>query len=365
MGVYRKKIKKTGKLSKRWWIDYYLNGKRIREPISTNKKEAEKVLIQRINSINENKHPILKKKENKKIKFVDFSKKYIKEYSKPFKKSYHNDISRIKNLMPYFGDLYIHEIKSFHLIEYRKIRSQEKAKNRNNLVSPTSINRELALLRNMLHMASEWYEMELKPIKVEMAKEVQKERVLSESEIRILIDKSIPPLKYFIIVALNTGMRKGEILSLEWNQVNLEQGFITLVAQKTKSKKMRRVPFNLSLRELFCKLQLNRSGQRYVFENPKTGKPYTDLKRRWYSLLKETGIEDIRFHDLRHTFATYSLLRKGGNLVSLQETLGHSDISTTSRYTKALLEGQQQLVNSFEVPENESNPIDSSDREKE
>ena len=103
---------------------------------------------------------------------------------------------------------------------------------------------------------------------------------------------------------------------------------------------------------------MSREGRKYIFENPKTGKAYTDMNRQWYGLLKRTGIKDFRFHDLRHTFATYSLLRKGGDLTSLQATLGHADVSTTSRYTKALLEGQQKLVNSFEVPESEDNIID-------
>lgn len=71
-----------------------------------------------------------------------------------------------------------------------------------------------------------------------------------------------------------------------------------------------------------------------------------------------TGINDMRFHDFQHTFATYTLLKKSGDLVSLQATLGHVDISTTAKYTKALLEGQRKLVNSFEVPESESNIID-------
>jgi len=66
----------------------------------------------------------------------------------------------------------------------------------------------------------------------------------------------------------------------------------------------------------------------------------------------------FRFHDLRHTFATYALLRKGGDLVSVHATLGYADISTTARNTKALLEGQRKLVNSFEVPESESNIIE-------
>jgi integrase len=160
------------------------------------------------------------------------------------------------------------------------------------------------------------------------------------------------------MVALNSGMRKSEILNLEWNQVNLDEGFITLIARKTKTRKIRRIPLIRSLMDLFYKLQLSRNGNQYVFENPKTGKPIVDFKRGWKSLLKRLDIKGVRFHDLRHTFATYALLKKGGDLVSLQATLGHANISTTARYTKALLEGQQRLVNSFEVPENESNIIE-------
>ncbi len=150
-------------------------------------------------------------------------------------------------------------------------------------------------------------------------------------------------------------MRKSEILNLEWDQVNLEGGFITVVAQKSKT---RRIPLNHSMRELLYKLHFSRNGNQYVFENPKTGKPIVDFKRSWQSLLKRLGINGARFHDLRHSFATYALLRKGGDLVSLQATLGHANISTTARYAKALMEGQQRLVNSFEMPESESNIID-------
>jgi integrase len=106
------------------------------------------------------------------------------------------------------------------------------------------------------------------------------------------------------------------------------------------------------------KLHYSRNGSQYVFENPKTGKAFVCINRRWRTLLKDLGIKGFRFHDLRHTFATYALLKKGGDLVSLQATLGHADISTTARYTKALLEGQRKLVNSFEVPERESNIIE-------
>jgi integrase len=273
------------------------------------------------------------------------------------KKSYKCDLSLLKNLMPYFGDLCLDEISSYHLVEYRKQRMQEKGANRKTFVAPSTVNRELGILRNMLRLASEWYDLELKPLKFEMAKEEQKERIFSESEIRRLIDNSDIPLRYIIMVAINTGMRKSEILNLEWDQVNLEGGFITVVAQKSKTRRIRRIPLNHSMSELFYRPNLSRNGNQYVFENPKTGKPIVDFKRGWESLLKRLGIKGTRFHDLRHSFATYALLSKGGDLVSLQATLGHANISTTGRYAKALMEGQQRLVNRFEMPENESNII--------
>jgi integrase len=98
----------------------------------------------------------------------------------------------------------------------------------------------------------------------------------------------------------------------------------------SKNKK-RRIPINRSLRELLLKLNLTRYGNRYVFENSKTWKPYIDLKRGWQSALERAGINDMRFHDLRHTFASYFLMN-GGELYTLKEIFGHKDITTTSRY---------------------------------
>jgi integrase len=132
-------------------------------------------------------------------------------------------------------------------------------------VAPSTINRELGILRNMLRVSSEWYDLDLKPLKFEIAKEEQKERIFSESKIRRLIDNSNTPLRYIIMVAINTGVRKSEILNLEWDQVNLEVEFITVVAQKSKTRRIRRIPLNHSMSELFYKLILSRNGNRYIF----------------------------------------------------------------------------------------------------
>jgi integrase len=101
---------------------------------------------------------------------------------------------------------------------------EEKAANRKNLVNPGTVNREVGLLRSMLNLAVEWFDLDLKSIKYGMAKEEPKERILTEQEIRRLIENSEAPLRHIILVALNTGMRKSEILNLEWDQVNLEEG---------------------------------------------------------------------------------------------------------------------------------------------
>jgi len=82
---------------------------------------------------------------------------------------------------------------------------------------------------------------------------------------RLPLDHSDSPLRHIIMFAINTGMRKSEILNLEWDQVNLEGGFITVVAINSKTGRIRRIPLNHSINELFYKLNLSRNGNRYIF----------------------------------------------------------------------------------------------------
>jgi hypothetical protein len=161
------------------------------------------VLMQRLTAINENKHPILRKRKNKKIKFADFAEKYITDYSKPNKKSYKCDIARLKALIPYFGDFYIADIESSHIAEYRKLRLQQKAKNHDNPVSPATVNREVILLKSMLKKAAEWYGLNLRTITLDLAKEESRERILSRNEMGLLVANAGCPLKHVILMALN------------------------------------------------------------------------------------------------------------------------------------------------------------------
>jgi integrase len=350
MGIYKRPD------SKKWWISYYQNGKRVREPVSTKKSEAEKVLTQRINAINEGKHPVIKKRKNQKIRFASIAKSYLSDHSKPNKKTYRSDISRLKVLIPYFGDFYITEINSSHVAEYKKIRLQQKAKTRNGLISPTTVNKEVKLLKNILKKAAKWKGVGIEEIELDLAKEMPRERILTRREIRLLVDNAKPPLKHAIVIALNTGMRRGEILNLEWMNVNLEDYFITITAREAKSKRIRRIPVNRSLRELLLKLSLERNGNRYVFQSPRTGQPYSSMQKSWEGLLKRTGIEEMRFHDLRHTFASHFLMN-GGDLYTLKEILGHRELNTTARYLTITTAHKAKAMEIFEVPESESKII--------
>jgi integrase len=180
---------------------------------------------------------------------------------------------------------------------------------------------------------------------------------LSQEEMRLLLENSKPPLKHVILVALNTGMRRGEIFNLEWVNVNLENNFITVKAQEAKSKRLRRIPINQSLRKLLLKLNLTRNGNRYVFQNPMNGKSYSPLQSSWESLLSRTGIKDMRFHDLRHTFASHFLMN-GGDLYTLKEILGNKELDTTARYLTVTTAHKVKAMEIFQVPENESNIIE-------
>lgn len=147
-------------------------------------------------------------------------------------------------------------------------------------------------------------------------------------------------LKPIIICALYTGMRKGEILNLKWSQVDLKNDYIDVL--KSKSGKERKIPIADKLKIELQKLGKN--GEEYVFINPDTQKPYTDIKKSFASLLKKAQISNFRFHDLRHTVAT-RLVESGMDLLIVQEILGHAKIETTMRYAHPVPERKLTAIN--------------------
>jgi integrase len=122
-------------------------------------------------------------------------------------------------------------------------------------------------------------------------------------------------------------MRRGEILGLRWEQVDLKNGFILL--DITKNGERREIPINRTLLQAL-KGVVRRVDSPYVFVD-KDGREYKEVKRSFNSALQKAGIKDFRFHDLRHTFVS-QLLMAGVDITTVKELLGHKSLTMTLRY---------------------------------
>jgi len=160
-------------------------------------------------------------------------------------------------------------------------------------------------------------------------KNTLKERILTEKEEEKLMENCSDTLKPIIAVALNTGIRRAEILNLTWSQVDFKNRRIRV--EKTKSGKVRYIPINDDLFKQILKLKNENGQSAFVFLNPATKKPFLDMKTPFKRACRISGIEGLRFHDLRHTLAT-RLVARGIHIKTIRDLLGHFSVTVTERY---------------------------------
>lgn len=136
-----------------------------------------------------------------------------------------------------------------------------------------------------------------------------------------------------ILLTMNTGLRRGEVLSLKWDQVNLGNNpRVTIKAGYAKSNSTRHVPLNSEVLAVMKQWKGQGSGEGWVFPNPVTGYKMDKLKTSWPNLMEKADIQDFRFHDLRHDFAS-RLVMAGVDLYRVRDLLGHGSIEMTERYS--------------------------------
>lgn len=136
-------------------------------------------------------------------------------------------------------------------------------------------------------------------------------------------------------------MRFSEIMNLGWKQVDFNAK--RLRVENTKSSKIRFININGPLLEELTRLRGRASGSPCVFPNQGTGKPYVCLHRSFVTACKKAGVQGLRFHDLRHTFAS-RLDAKGVGIETIRDLLGHSSVVLTQRYTHSNNQLKQQAV---------------------
>ena len=223
---------------------------------------------------------------------------------------------------------------------------------------PATVNNHLATIKHMFTKAVDWNMVEeevLKRIRKVKLLEANNRRLrfLSKEECNSLLDECAFHLKSIVTTALNTGMRKEEILSLKWDNVDLKHGFILL--DKTKNGERREIPINQKLRETISRI-IPRLDVPYVFYNLKSGNRYQRVTRSFATACRRAGIRDFKFHDLRHTFASH-LVMAGIDLTTVRELLGHKTLTMTLRYAHLAPSHKVKAVDILENAINENSTI--------
>ncbi|QXE92451.1 site-specific integrase [Geomonas subterranea] len=263
-----------------------------------------------------------------------------------------------------FSHLLDRELQEIHAWDISKWRAEQMKKGK----KPSTVNRDISCLYSALSRAVEWgvisiHPLEkLKPIKTDSNGAI---RYLSEDERTRLItalnereaglrakrltankwrlERKLAPypeirtddfadyLKPMVLVTLNTGLRRGELFSLRWEDVNFDVDSLTVHGVVAKNKTTRHIPLNETAKTTLKRWK-EQTGKTtgFVFGNKK-GERFDNIYSSWDSLVKYAAINNFRWHDMRHDFAS-KLVMAGVPLNTVRELLGHSDIRMTLRY---------------------------------
>lgn len=329
-----------------------LDGRMLRESTrSTKIKDAEALLHKRKADILDGRQPEVKK-PIKNFSFRQLAGEYRTWMQR--QRSSKSKSNLIDQLVTKYGNLPLRRFNMMLLEQFQTERLHKGNK-------PATINRFIATIKHMFTKAVDWNMVEesiLKSVRrVKLLEEKNRRlRFLSKDECQELVKHCSPYMKPMVVMALNTGMRKGEILTLKWSNVDMKHRFILL--EDTKNGERREIPINDTLTQAIDSLP-RRIDDGYVFFDPKTDKPYQYIKKGFATALKKAGIQDFHFHDLRHTFAS-QLVMAGVDITTIKELLGHKSLAMTMRYAHLAPSHKKNAVSILDSVINDKNTDDDS-----
>ena len=321
------------KIRDAWYADFRFMRERYRRKSPENSRRGaeafERLLMQKLlsgESINE---PTIVIKRT----FKEFSKEWFKTYvvtnNKRSEQQSKETILRL-HLTPFFGAMSLDEITSHSIEQYKRSHQATGA-------HPKTINNQLTVLKKLMHSAIEWGELETIPVIKCLKVPPCKIRFLSQEESHKLYgDFTEPYWRSMVVVGLFTGMRLGELIGLQWEDVDFEEHLVHVrraivrgEVTSPKSHKSRSIPMSTSLDDLLFQM---REPKGLVFHQ-EDGNPVTPKQAECglWRLCSRTGIKKIGWHALRHTFAS-QLVMKNVPMRHVQQLLGHSSIVMTERY---------------------------------
>lgn len=340
----------TGSVYKRgnvWYAQVYVDGKPLIESSKSDKKsEAVKL-----------RNKLLAKRERGELSGGSINTVLIGELLDEVLKSDIEESTRYvwrkvieKNIRPFFGKIKAQRLSTDLMDRYREKR---KVQGR----ADSTVNRELSILRTAFHNARKRTPPKVASVPYfPMVREgVVRKGFLSDEQYVALRDALPRELKALFVTAYLTGIRKGELLAIEWRQVDFESRLITLDRDDTKGREARSVPIVAGdMRDLLLAAKQECTKARFVFN--RNGVPIKNFRGAWAKACKEACVPDLKFHDLRRT-AVRNMRRDGIPQVIRMKISGHKTDSMERRYDISDLED---LNNARELMERRGKSIDAS-----
>lgn len=326
-------------------------------------KEARELARDRLAEVAKGVDPAASRRaERAQITFAVFVRKHYTPWAVAHKKTGAEQAAR---LLATFGAAFeakqLDQVNAFEVERWRSARLKAGK-------AATTVNRDLNTLRAALRLAVRWKLLQAHPLADVKALRVDRAAVVryltdaEEKDLREALkarDRGRraerlrantwraerrydlwPPLGVYtdhltpiVVLALNTGLRRGELFSLRWRDVDIERALVTVQGGDAKSGQTRHVPLNAEAAKVLKAWHPagdRGKGDAVVFPGADGGR-LKDIKAGWLALVRRSGVKDFRFHDCRHSFAS-RLVMRGVDLNTVRELLGHADLKMTLRY---------------------------------
>ncbi len=317
-----------------YWTYLFMDGVRYQQSTGTsNRRRAEIIEAKLKEQLNDQRFQIVHTDPN--LKFSELAARFIASGSVRPHHVYH-----LKFLLPFFSEFPVLRITKPLTDEFRKARRAG-----NLAIKDATVNRDLSVLRHILYWAVDEQLITQNPLsRMKMARERRTRRqVLSVAEEQQLLGVATDHLNAMILMALDTGMRRGEITGQRWEDVDFSQRVLFVTRSKTPEGESREIPLT---ERLYAYLAKHRKPTGLVIEYQ--GQPVRIVKRSWATALRNAGVRHLRFHDLRHSYNTR--LMEAGVLQEIRMALmGHSTgASIHAIYTHIELTTKREAIRKLE-----------------
>jgi integrase len=349
MGVY-----KRGGV---WWYKFKFDSESVRETTKqTNKRVAEQMEAARKTALAKGEVGLEEKRHIPTLKAFgpEFTKAIETRCAdKPATVRFYKD--KLKQLLEFnrLASARLDRIDEALIESYTQRRTRTISR-RGKALSPASVNRELATLRRLLRLAYDWKLTSRVPRIRLLRGERNREFVLSHTDEKTYLCALKQPLQDVAVLLLDTGLRIGEVLTLEWTDIHLhpardaKHGYLTVRARNAKNSRTRNIPLTDRAAETLKAQCPERSG--YVFHRPDGSQLYQTWLNQQHSAVRQALRlpDDFVLHSLRHTFGT-RLGEAGADAFTIMRLMGHSTVTVSQRYVHPSPESMENAVSRLEA----------------